>query len=320
MQDVLNLEANGAAERPRADAVDRKVWKTRITQVRREVRTKMDVSQFEGPDPLGSAALVISTFLVVGLAAGLTIAAWTMAGSLAAIVLYLLCLPAIARQQRALELLVHDGSHGAISRTRWLNDLLCDLGAGAPVMQLTSRYRLTHKVHHQQFGSDLDPCRDRSFMIHGGGDACLPRIRSVLDALPSYLRDYYGGVASTSWKPLVAAGCWHGAAIFAMSLLTGWTTAVSLWALFWLVPFVSVLPVIRMVAESDEHAYDQGCEAGGTFTNIGVINTLIVHPANDQFHLAHHAFSAIPISRLRRFDRMARRVSPLYAAMPVRNR
>jgi fatty acid desaturase len=85
----------------------------------------------------------------------------------------------------------------------------------------------------------------------------------------------------------------------------------------WLIPFALFLPWIRMNAEADEHDYGAGCEVEGTFTNKGGWNWLY-HPDGDEYHMAHHCFPAVPIQRLARLDREARRVSPLYAETIVR--
>jgi fatty acid desaturase len=298
----------------------RRAWRKAIAAVRREVRANLDVTTFAGPDPSGSVALALWSLTVIAVAVYVTWALWASAGAFAGLLAYLVALLVIAREQRVLELLVHDGSHGAFSRKRGVNDLACDLIAGAPVMQLTAHYRRTHKVHHQQFGSHLDPCRGRKFMAGARGNGPLSWARSIAACLPAYLADYYGGVTSTSWRPVATALLWHGILVGGLAIGLGWMAALSTWLLFWAAPFAIVLPVIRMQAESDEHDYGERCEARGTFTNKGLLNTLLIHPAADLYHLAHHAFPAIPVSRLRRFDRRARRVSALYRDLPVRHR
>jgi fatty acid desaturase len=299
---------------------DRGEWRRRIALLRREVRSGLDVKKYEGPAPIGSVMLAVGAQAAIVVAGCVTYAAWDLFGSLGGAAAYMAALPVIAREQRVLELLVHDGSHGAFSRKRWLNEWLCNVVAAAPVVQLTAHYWRTHKIHHQQFGSDLDPCRDRMFMGSDRGTGLWAWLRAVLKAMPAYLRDYYGGVASTSSRPVLAALAWHGGAMLLLAAAIGWSMALACWLLFWALPFGFVLPVIRMQAESDEHDYGLLCEASGTFTNLGPANALLVHPAGDIYHLAHHAFPAIPAVRLRRFDWAARKVSAIYRAMPTRHR
>ena len=226
----------------------------------------------------------------------------------------------VARQQRVLELLVHDGSHYSFSRDKRLNDGASDSLAAWAVLQRTAKYRLSHAVHHSQFGADRDPCRDRDAMMilrHASGQPLTRRLNAALGAFPLYMREYYGSVTALDVRTIAFTAMWHLIMMVALWTAFGAGTAFGGWALMWLIPFAIFLPWIRMNAEADEHDYGAGCEVAGTFTNKGGWNWLY-HPDGDEYHLAHHCFPAVPIQRLARLDREARRVSPLYACTVIR--
>ena len=143
------------------------------------------------------------------------------------------------------------------------------------------------------------------------------RVEAAVRAFPSYVREYYSSVTALDAWTIASAGSWHLVLNLALSMVLSVEAGIAAWAMFWLIPFLIFLPWIRMNAEADEHDYDAGCEAAGTFTNKGGWNWLY-HPAGDEYHMAHHCFPSVPIQRLAQLDATARRVSPLYARNVVR--
>ncbi len=66
----------------------------------------------------------------------------------------LLALVILGNRHLALAILVHDASHRALFRTRWLNDLMGKWFAAAPVLQNLEGYRKYHLQHHRYTGQD----------------------------------------------------------------------------------------------------------------------------------------------------------------------
>lgn len=57
---------------------------------------------------------------------------------------------------------------------------------------------------------------------------------------------------------------------------------------------LTTLPVLRSIAEAEEHDYTLGdTEFETTFTNRGVLHRWLIHPWNDEFHQIHHQFPSI---------------------------
>jgi fatty acid desaturase len=223
---------------------------------------------------------------------------------------YALAATVIGRQQRGLELMVHDASHGAWHRSnRWLNNALANIIVAYPVLSSVEAYWASHRIHHGQYGSHIDPCRQR-FAAMG-----LPHLdlstrwkiaMAVVSWLPSYNAAYYKEIGSQELRQWAHFGAWHGivfiipAAIFFWSYLGhepvgAGALAFLVWVFFWMLPALVFLPVIRSIAESEEHDYDRGqTEFETTYTNNGWLHRLLFHPKKDAFHLIHHMFPNIP--------------------------
>jgi fatty acid desaturase len=65
---------------------------------------------------------------------------------------------------------------------------------------------------------------------------------------------------------------------------------------------LTALGAIRALAEADEHDYDRAeDELGATFTNDEWISRIILHPAGDAWHAAHHMRMTVPACKMRSF-------------------
>jgi fatty acid desaturase len=63
----------------------------------------------------------------------------------------------IGTRQHALAVLGHEGSHGLVSRTRWLNDWATRLFCFGPLGVDLEQYEAFHRAHHRAHGSSDDP-------------------------------------------------------------------------------------------------------------------------------------------------------------------
>src|SRR5262249_46648641 len=52
-------------------------------------------------------------------------------------------------RQLALTILMHEGAHRTLFRTRWLNDVVVDAACARPVWGDLAKYRTHHLVHHR---------------------------------------------------------------------------------------------------------------------------------------------------------------------------
>jgi len=228
----------------------------------------------------------------------------------ASILIYLLACVVIARQLRGLEIMVHDASHLTWVRSNpKLNHFLADLFVGAPVLSSVKEYWKSHRIHHGQYGSHKDPCLQR-FTDMGVTDIDLSThwkiVRAVVAWLPSYNAAYYREIGSQSAYQWTLFITWHFCVLVAplAALLTfgmgfelqvGIALALFGWVTFWVLPAMVFLPIIRSIAETEEHDYEAGeTEFETTFTNDGFLHRLLIHPKNDAYHVIHHLFPNIP--------------------------
>ncbi|MGI9365953.1 MAG: fatty acid desaturase [Rhizobiaceae bacterium] len=231
------------------------------------------------------------------LASGIAFLAITqMASAVLASLVVLAMVLVMTRQMRALENIVHFGSHNNFCNSRAKNDLITNLFAAWPMLQDVAQYRIFHKTHHGDYGSHDDPCRARLERIGAIGVEIsnnLQLIVAILRWMPSYVREFYNEVKS-SWRQLVNFGIWH----FLMSLILA-VLVSPVFAIFasfmWATSMFLVLPFLRSIAEFSEHDYERGDTVRETtFNNLGLLDHALLHPAGDAWHALHHLHPTVP--------------------------
>ncbi len=234
-----------------------------------------------------TASYVASIYLIISIAYFVFI--WGDAISLK-FVATLLCVLVVSRQMRALENIVHFGSHNNFSRSRKTNDLATNLLAAWPVLQDVRQYRKFHMAHHGDYGSHTDPCKARLESI--GADSRdvstnFQLIRMIIRWMPSYVREFYREVKSDS-SQLAIFLVWHLFTCMTIGVLVSWSLAAVIFGTWMFVLFMA-LPFLRSIAEFSEHDYERAdsvCET--TFNNLGLLDHVLLHPAGDAWHALHH--------------------------------
>lgn len=263
---------------------------------------------------LSVASALLDHGAILAIATGVVLAHQSFSFPLS-IPLYLLGALLIARSQRGLENLVHEASHkNWYRKSGSLNDLLANLLAALPVFSMVEPYRRQHMVHHRQFGSekDMDLRRYRQLDIHRlkrGGWAAFTAGMAV--RIGGYLRGWWQAIGLA--PSLVIGGlAWHAVVLLLpLSLLLGPGRALGLWGVFWIGPFLLVLPWLRFTAETAKHRYvGHDNEFDATISNVGWAHRLFLHPHNDGYHGLHHLFPAIPHHRLRQAHRLLADLDP----------
>ncbi|XAO96109.1 fatty acid desaturase family protein [Bacillus subtilis subsp. subtilis] len=221
------------------------------------------------------------------------------------IIVYLISIFIIGSRQRAFDNLTHEASHGNLFKNKTLNNILSSLLSTFPIFTSLTAYRNSHLDHHRYlsdrekdpdtkryklFGLDKPPKNKIIFIL-------LHVIRPLtLLHVPRYI---YGTISSFLYskntpisEQVFRIGYWI--LIITLSINFGvWKDLV----LFWIVPYITVLQVIRYYAEMSEHAgLIQGDNQFKKTRNVfgNKLFLKFMYPHHDHYHLIHHLFPNIP--------------------------
>ena len=223
----------------------------------------------------------------------------------------LLAVMVIGSRQLGLLILMHDGAHGQLCRTRWLNDLLSQYFCGFPTFADTFVYRRYHLQHHARTLRDDDP----DIVLTGHYPITRASLRRKL------LRDLSGRTGWSQRRAQFAAAFGDSskplqqrlarflqqlgrplavnlALCVALSVLGFWY----LYPLLWLLPLLTWQQLVLRVRNIAEHAVvpdrdDPFKNARTTLANP--IERLFVAPYWVNYHLEHHLMMWVPCYRLR---------------------
>jgi fatty acid desaturase len=275
-----------------------KAEKDHIQQLHRIIRVYYQRSNSRG------VCAVLTDWLIITLC-------WTICtltfGSDLFFWVYLCCAVLIASRIRGLENLVHEASHYHLFATRSFNDNL-DVIFALPVFRTVKDYRASHMIHHKYLG---DASRDPDLQRY---------IRLGIDDLPNqnwlwalFIRpligyhtiEYVQTTFLDFWRSsslrLLKISFWM--VVFVILTLTNqWLSFL----LYWLIPLLVILPILRLWAEAAKHCnLDLSHEISSARSNIGFLHRWLIHPHNDGFHTVHHFMPSIPWYRLQKaYQRM----------------
>lgn len=229
---------------------------------------------------------------------------WGMiAGSIALAVKYpgpltfLLNLVVVGTRQHALFIVMHEGTHYLLSKNRALNDWLSDLCAAWPVGISTARYRVRHWLHHRYLNTQQDPDWERKkddpawqFPTSRWGfwKTSLPYLvgKGVIEM--GYALKGFGVNGRALWYAIP----YYMVAAAGITYVGGWKA----FALYWLVPYVSVNPALHRFRYSTEHMALPKTHVLNSTRNVvcSGIENFLISPMNGGFHLVHHTYPYIP--------------------------
>ncbi len=282
-----------------------------------------------------SLLAIAQTGLLVAAAVALAVFTWPSPWMLLSIVV-------IAIAQHALFILAHEAAHYRLFANRTANDLVGRaIGMASGISMCT--YRVTHRLHHNNLYTTLDP----DTAIHGGyprGKAYLwKKLAEDLCGLNAWktFAYFFGAPAINDDAPgeirplndtspeLRAAArrdrWWvvgfHGAAPL-LALVAGGGTGLLMYAVLWLLPMVTVLqPILRLRAICEHGAVTdlsspltatRSNRTSGSLANRLARAALFPHHVN--YHLEHHLYPAVPHYHLPRLHALLREKGALQGA------
>lgn len=220
-------------------------------------------------------------------------------------------------RMNAFGVIVHEGSHGFLARSRALNDRICNWGIAFWTINSVEEYRPTHRLHHRYLGQERDP--DRVFYL-------VPSRRGALTSL--VLQDLFGvtafrratsrisgtsqaseAPASLLTKPQLLVGkiVTQLVVLGQFILFQGIRRGILFYVVFWLVPIICMYPMILRLKTITEH-FDSGLREANSVHWIartsyaGLLQNHLVG-ARMEYHFEHHVVPTIPYRGLKRLHR-----------------
>ncbi|GGD98583.1 fatty acid desaturase family protein [Paenibacillus nasutitermitis] len=220
-----------------------------------------------------------------------------------AVWVYLISIVIIGSRMRGLDIMMHESSHNMLFKNRNLNKWVACLFAAFPIMISYRAYIKGHMTHHKYLWSDIDPDKIR-YKIVGLDNPNISRtqffLRHCLKPLTlAHVPRYLTGMVKVTMVPkdetpfdtVVRAVYW--VAIIVCSIIFGfWLELI----MFWAVPFLTTLQILKYWAEMAEHAgLENDKELFATRNSFGNrFERILLHPHRNSYHLVHHLFPAVP--------------------------
>lgn len=277
-----------------------------LTALAREIRALSE------PDWRPAVAAALSEWTVIGLAMASTAwivhpAWWALMGAL------------IGTRQHGLLILMHDAVHRRMHRDPAVNDLISDVLCAWPLLISTEGYRGGHLQHHTALHTPADPdWQMRHDRIEWAWPKPLWRLVGGLllmgmgGGIAAFLRS--NGRLKQMGAPMTRQETHPGRQVARLVV----TLALPVGALIagegprflvlWVVPFLTVLPVVVRLRVIAEH---YGLPATSTFDTTrdwtaGKLLDWLLVPWNIRLHLTHHLFAGVPFHRLPQAHRLLR--------------
>ena len=308
---------------------------TELPQVTRrrlsELFTREEIAQLTARSDWRGAWAIFSTWAIIA-------GAFAMLAIWPNFFTFILALCVLAGRQLALAILEHEGAHGTLFKTRWMNDIVVDWFCARPIWQNLHKYRAHHLGHHTYTGLPNDPDLSlharfpttraslrRKFTRDLTGYTGLKTVFGLLlmDAevikwtvandiqrLPANGRRWYH-YAATALRNMVPTLIANGV-LFGILALSGHPMLYLVWGLAYLTPFQFFIR-IRSIAEHGCLENTADMFRNTRTTRAGLIARMFVAPMLVNYHIEHHLMASVPYYRLPLMHRLLRKKN----AVPV---
>ena len=223
---------------------------------------------------------------------------------------WLLAVVAIGSRQLGLLILMHDGAHGMLARSPWLNRVLAQGFCAWPTFADTDVYRRYHLQHHAHTMQDDDPDLVLTGHYPIARSSLWRKLRRDLLGRTGYAqrRAQLRAAIGTAGEPpgRRVRRCWRqlGPQVLVNLALLGLLTLAGYWyfyPLLWLLPLLTWQQLVLRVRNIAEHAAIPDRNDPFKFARTTLVNALeraFVAPYWVNYHLEHHLLMWVPCYRL----------------------
>lgn len=228
---------------------------------------------------------------------------------------YVLAVVLIGSRQLGLLILMHDGAHGGLCRTPWLNRVLAQFACAWPTLADTHVYRSYHLKHHTRTQRPDDP----DIILTGHYPITRASLRRKLG------RDLLGRTGIAQRKAQIQQAWGRADQSIAARVAHYWRTLgpqtlvnVGLWCMaygsghgwlyvtLWLLPLLTWQQLVLRVRNIAEHAVVRAPDdifGNARTTLANGLERALVAPYWVNLHLEHHLLMWVPCYRLARLRR-----------------
>jgi fatty acid desaturase len=220
-------------------------------------------------------------------------------------------------RMNAFGVILHEGSHGLLAKTRTLNDRICNWGIAFWTINSVEEYRPTHRLHHRYLGQERDPDRVFYLVPFRRGALTILILQDLLGVTAfrrattriSGTSQQSGAPASLLTRPQLLLGKIVTQLVVLGQFLVfqGVVRGILFYGVFWLVPIVCMYPMILRLKTITEH-FDAGLRDPNSVHWIartscaGWLQNHLVG-ARMEYHFEHHVLPTIPFRGLKRLHR-----------------
>ena len=295
-----------------ASASPERLWREQVSQLvdADELRTLAEPSLLDTVTAIGLLWVEVAILLTAAnLLPRLTLALSIPAGILIVLLMGL--------RMNAFGVILHEGSHGLLAKSRLANDRISNWGIAFWTINSVEEYRPTHRLHHRYLGQERDP--DRVFyLVPARRGALTSLLLQDLFGITAFRRatsrvsgtsDVSGAPASLLARPQLLVGKIVAQLIILgqFVLFQGVLRGVLFYVVFWLVPIICMYPMILRLKTITEH-FDSGLRVANTVNWIartscaGWLQNHFVG-ARMEYHFEHHVIPTIPYRGLKKLHR-----------------
>ena len=295
-----------------ASASPERLWREQVSQLvdADELRTLAEPSLLDTVIAIGLLWVEVAILLTAAnLLPRLTLALSIPAGILIVLLMGL--------RMNAFGVILHEGSHGLLAKSRLANDRISNWGIAFWTINSVEEYRPTHRLHHRYLGQERDP--DRVFyLVPARRGALTSLLLQDLFGITAFRRatsrvsgtsDVSGAPASLLARPQLLVGKIVAQLIILgqFVLFQGVLRGVLFYVVFWLVPIICMYPMILRLKTITEH-FDSGLRVANTVNWIartscaGWLQNHFVG-ARMEYHFEHHVLPTIPYRGLKKLHR-----------------